>query len=76
MHKGSGPVYFSCVIWGFFPDDTAIKNNDGIIGVLSLIIYSIISIALIKYILIVMVANDNGMVSHMRLFEIEYQLDC
>jgi K+ transporter len=54
---------------------SAIKNNDGIIEVLSLIIYSIISIALIKYILIVMAANDNGMVSHMRLFEIELNIN-
>jgi K+ transporter len=54
---------------------SAIKKNDGIIEVLSLIIYSIISIALIKYILIVMAANDNGMVSHMRLFEIELNIN-
>jgi K+ transporter len=54
---------------------SAIKNNDGIIEVLSLIIYSIISIDLIKYILIVMAANDNGMVSHMRLFEIELNIN-
>jgi len=54
---------------------SAIKNNDGIIEVLSLIIYSIISIVLIKYILIVMAANDNGMVSHMRLFEIELNIN-
>ena len=53
----------------------AIKNNNGIIEVLSLIIYSIISIALIKYILIVMAANDNRMVSHMRLFEIELNIN-
>ncbi|CAN1171252.1 Potassium transporter 5 [Linum perenne] len=37
-----------------------IKTNDDILGVLSLIIYTILFVALIKYVAIVLWANDNG----------------
>ncbi|GAB2242591.1 hypothetical protein Droror1_Dr00019366 [Drosera rotundifolia] len=37
-----------------------IKHNDDILGVLSLIIYTIILLPMIKYIFIVLWANDNG----------------
>lgn len=37
-----------------------IQDNDDILGVLSLIIYTITLITLIKYVFIVLRANDNG----------------
>lgn len=37
-----------------------INNTDDILGVLSLIIYSIVLIPLLKYVFIVLWANDNG----------------
>ncbi|KAL5156307.1 Potassium transporter 5 [Glycine soja] len=37
-----------------------INNNDDILGVLSLIIYTIVLIPLLKYVFIVLWANDNG----------------
>ena len=37
-----------------------IKDNDDILGVLSLIIYTIVLIPMIKYVFIVLWANDNG----------------
>ncbi|XP_058000965.1 potassium transporter 5-like [Hevea brasiliensis] len=52
---GTSPLY---VLPGIFPD--GIKNEEDILGVLSLIIYSIIIITLIKYVFIVLAANDNG----------------
>ncbi|RYR45072.1 hypothetical protein Ahy_A08g041317 isoform A [Arachis hypogaea] len=39
---------------------SGIKNNDDILGVLSLIIYTILLIPLLKYAFIVLWANDNG----------------
>lgn len=52
---GTSPLY---VLPGIFPD--GIKHNDDLLGVLSLIIYSIIIITLIKYVFVVLSANDNG----------------
>ncbi|EEF34212.1 Potassium transporter, putative [Ricinus communis] len=52
---GTSPLY---VIPGVFPD--GIKEKDDLIGVLSLIIYSIIFISFIKYVIVVLAANDNG----------------
>ncbi|KAF2289207.1 hypothetical protein GH714_029409 [Hevea brasiliensis] len=52
---GTSPLY---VLPGIFPD--GIKNEEDIFGVLSLIIYSIIIIAFIKYVFIALAANDNG----------------
>lgn len=52
---GTSPLY---VLPGIFPD--GIKDNDDVLGVLSLIIYSLTLITLIKYVFIVLFANDNG----------------
>ncbi|XP_030463096.1 potassium transporter 5-like [Syzygium oleosum] len=52
---GTSPLY---VMSGVFPD--GIKHEDDILGALSLIFYSIILIGLIKYVFIVLSANDNG----------------
>jgi KUP system potassium uptake protein len=52
---GTSPLY---VLPGVFPN--GIKHNDDILGVLSLIFYSLMSITLIKYVFIVLAANDNG----------------
>ncbi|CAN0916867.1 Potassium transporter 5, partial [Linum grandiflorum] len=52
---GTSPLY---VYKSTFTD--GIKTNDDILGVLSLIIYTIILVALIKYVAIVLWANDNG----------------
>ncbi|CAI0410205.1 unnamed protein product [Linum tenue] len=52
---GTSPLY---VLPGIFPD--GIKHMDDLLGVMSLIIYSILFIPLLKYVLIVLSANDNG----------------
>ncbi|GAA0142103.1 transporter [Lithospermum erythrorhizon] len=52
---GTSPLY---VYASTFPD--GIKNNNDILGVLSLIIYTLVLIPMIKYVLIVLWANDNG----------------
>lgn len=52
---GTSPLY---VYASTFTD--GIKNNDDILGVLSLIIYTIVLIPMLKYVFIVLWANDNG----------------
>ncbi|CAN1832086.1 Potassium transporter 5 [Linum perenne] len=52
---GTSPLY---VFKSTFTE--GIKTNDDILGVLSLIIYTILFVALIKYVAIVLWANDNG----------------
>ncbi|XP_061352782.1 potassium transporter 5-like [Gastrolobium bilobum] len=52
---GTSPLY---VFASTFPK--SIKNNDDILGVLSLIIYTIVLIPMLKYVFIVLWANDNG----------------
>ncbi|XP_073127301.1 potassium transporter 5-like [Henckelia pumila] len=52
---GTSPLY---VYSSTFPD--GIKHNDDILGVLSLIIYTIILVPMIKYVFIVLRANDHG----------------
>ncbi|XP_043694130.1 potassium transporter 19-like [Telopea speciosissima] len=52
---GTSPLY---VFPGIFPN--GIAQSDDILGVLSLIIYSLALITLIKYVFIVLSANDNG----------------
>ncbi|KAJ8766283.1 hypothetical protein K2173_022342 [Erythroxylum novogranatense] len=52
---GTSPLY---TLPGIFPD--GIKHNDDLLGALSMIFYVIVLITLIKYILIVLAANDNG----------------
>ncbi|KAL1829420.1 potassium transporter 5 [Daucus carota subsp. sativus] len=52
---GTSPLY---VFAGTFPD--GIKHEDDILGAFSLIFYTITLIPLIKYVFIVLKANDNG----------------
>ncbi|GAB2231915.1 hypothetical protein Droror1_Dr00010934 [Drosera rotundifolia] len=52
---GTSPLY---VFSSTFTD--GIKHNDDILGVLSLIIYTIVLLPMIKYVFIVLWANDNG----------------
>lgn len=52
---GTSPLY---VYASTFTD--GIKHNDDILGVLSLIYYTLTLIPLIKYVFIVLRANDNG----------------
>ena len=52
---GMSPLY---VLPGIFP--TGVKHSDDILGVLSLVFYSLMLITLIKYVFIVLTANDNG----------------
>ncbi|CAH2078489.1 unnamed protein product [Thlaspi arvense] len=52
---GTSPLY---VFYNTFPD--GITDSEDVIGALSLIIYSLLLIPLIKYVFIVCKANDNG----------------
>ncbi|CDY16480.1 BnaA08g02870D [Brassica napus] len=52
---GTSPLY---VFYNTFPD--GINDTEDVIGALSLIIYSLLLIPLIKYVFIVCKANDNG----------------
>ncbi|CAA7020947.1 unnamed protein product [Microthlaspi erraticum] len=52
---GTSPLY---VFYNTFPD--GIEDSEDVIGALSLIIYSLLLIPLIKYVFIVCKANDNG----------------
>ncbi|CAK9135500.1 unnamed protein product [Ilex paraguariensis] len=52
---GTSPLY---TIGSTFPN--GIKHNDDILGVLSLILYTLTLIPLLKYVFIVLRANDNG----------------
>ncbi|XP_065622671.1 potassium transporter 5-like [Quercus suber] len=52
---GTSPLY---VFSSTFPN--GIKHNDDILGVLSLILYTLTLLSLIKYVLIVLKANDKG----------------
>ena len=52
---GTSPLY---VFYNTFPD--GIEDPEDLIGALSLIIYSLTLIPLLKYVLIVCRANDNG----------------
>ncbi|KAJ3693523.1 hypothetical protein LUZ60_009003 [Juncus effusus] len=52
---GTSPLY---VFYNVFPD--GVHDDEDIIGALSLIIYSLTLIPLIKYVFIVLRANDNG----------------
>ncbi|KAH9795588.1 Potassium transporter 10 [Citrus sinensis] len=54
---GTSPMY---VLYNTFPD--GIKDTEDVIDALSLIIYTLTIIPLIKYVLIVCRANDNGQV--------------
>ena len=52
---GTSPLY---VFASTFPN--GIKHNDDILGVLSIIFYTLTLIPLVKYVFIVLRANDNG----------------
>jgi len=52
---GTSPLY---VFYNTFP--RGIDNPEDVIGALSLIIYSLTLVPLVKYVLIVLRANDNG----------------
>lgn len=52
---GTSPLY---VFYNTFPH--GIKDPEDVVGALSLIIYSLTIIALLKYVLVVCRANDNG----------------
>lgn len=52
---GTSPLY---VFSSTFPK--GINHKDDILGVLSLIIYTILLVPLVKYVLVVLWANDNG----------------
>ncbi|KAL1347332.1 hypothetical protein AAHE18_08G251400 [Arachis hypogaea] len=52
---GTSPLYVYSSIF-----TSGIKNNEDILGVLSLIIYTILLIPFLKYVFIVLWANDNG----------------
>ncbi|KAH0941416.1 hypothetical protein HID58_001053 [Brassica napus] len=52
---GTSPLY---VFYNTFPD--GIEDSEDVIGALSLIIYSLLLVPLIKYVFIVCKANDNG----------------
>ncbi|EXC24799.1 Potassium transporter 11 [Morus notabilis] len=56
---GTSPLY---VFYNTFPD--GIEDSEDIIGALSLIIYSLTLIPLLKYVLIVCRANDNGQATY------------
>lgn len=53
---GTSPLYTFSVMFNKAP----IEGNEDIIGALSLVIYTLILIPLIKYVLIVLWANDDG----------------
>ena len=52
---GMSPLY---VLLGIFP--TGVKHNDDLLSVFSLIFYSLMLITYIKYVFIMLTANDNG----------------
>lgn len=52
---GTSPLY---VFYNTFPQ--GIQDREDIIGALSLIIYSLTLVPLLKYVFVVLRANDNG----------------
>lgn len=67
---GTSPLY---VFASTFPN--GIKHNDDILGVLSIIFYTLTLIPLVKYVFIVLRANDNGdgkIFDHYYLFSFSY----
>ena len=67
---GTSPLY---VFASTFPN--GIKHNDDILGVLSIIFYTLTLIPLVKYVFIVLRANDNGdgkILDHYYLFSFSY----
>lgn len=60
---GTSPLY---VFYNTFPDK--ITDTEDIVGALSLIIYSLTLVPLIKYVFIVCRANDNGQGTYFSLY--------
>lgn len=60
---GTSPLY---VFYNIFPH--GIEDTEQVIGALSLIIYSLTLIPLVKYVFIVLRANDNGQGKSMSCF--------
>lgn len=53
---GTSPLYTFSVMFRKAP----IKGNEDILGALSLVLYTLILIPLVKYVLVVLWANDDG----------------
>lgn len=53
---GTSPLYTFSVMFSKAP----VKGNEDVLGALSLVLYTLILISLIKYVLIVLWANDDG----------------
>lgn len=53
---GTSPLYTFSVMFSKAP----INGNEDVIGALSLVLYTLILIPLIKYVLVVLWANDDG----------------
>lgn len=53
---GTSPLYTFSVMFNKVP----IKGDEDVIGALSLVIYTLILISLVKYVLVVLLANDDG----------------
>ncbi|KOM27848.1 hypothetical protein LR48_Vigan468s001000 [Vigna angularis] len=62
---GTSPLY---VFYNTFPH--GIDNQEDVIGALSLIIYSLTLVPLVKYVLIVLRANDNGQGGTLALYSL------
>lgn len=60
---GTSPLY---VFYNTFPH--RVKDREDVIGALSLIIYSLTLVPLLKYVFVVLRANDNGQGIDDRLF--------
>lgn len=54
---GTSPLYVYSTIFSLM---VYIKHKDDVIGVLSLIIYTLVFVPLIKYVMIVLKCNDRG----------------
>lgn len=67
---GTSPLYVFASTFA-----NGIKHNDDILGVLSIIFYTLTLIPLVKYVFIVLRANDNGdgkILDHYYLFSFSY----
>lgn len=53
---GTSPLYTFSVMFNKVP----INGDEDVIGALSLVIYTLILISLVKYVLVVLLANDDG----------------
>ncbi|XP_078436575.1 putative potassium transporter 12 [Wolffia australiana] len=62
---GTSPLY---VFYNVFPD--GVEDDEEVVGALSLIIYTLTLIPLIKYILVVLRANDNGQGGTLALYSL------